>query len=95
MKATVAPASVVRGGTFALTVTVGPAGSVKAAPVPTGEVAVTFGGTVRVVPLAGGKAVVQLGTSGLAAGTYPVRIAYSGDPTYAPTAGQHQDLTVR
>ncbi|MEU8285423.1 immunoglobulin-like domain-containing protein [Micromonospora sp. NPDC048905] len=90
------PASVVRGGTFRLNVTVGPAGGRRHhAPTPTGEVTVTFGGTVHVVPLADGRAVVELPTAKLQPGAYRVHVAYSGNPTYRPHAANHQTLTVR
>ncbi|MFC3504036.1 alpha/beta hydrolase-fold protein [Micromonospora krabiensis] len=95
VKAQTAPASVVRGGTFELHVDVRAQHQHKKAPTVTGEIAVTFGGATRVVPLTRGAAVVDLPTSGLAAGTYPVHVAYSGDPTYAPTAALHQRLRVR
>ncbi|GLX04783.1 hypothetical protein Misp03_17100 [Microbispora sp. NBRC 16548] len=91
-----APASVVRGDTFKLNVTVGPArGQKKNAPTPTGEVTVTFGGTVQVVPLADGEAVVTLQTADLQSGEYTVHVAYSGNPTYQPHAANYQKLTVR
>jgi hypothetical protein len=91
-----APASVVRGDTFRLNVTVGPAGGHKHnAPIPTGEVTVTFGGAVQVVTLVDGKAVVDLPTADLQPGKYRVHVAYSGNPTYQPHAANHQTLTVR
>ncbi|MEU5907072.1 immunoglobulin-like domain-containing protein [Micromonospora sp. NPDC047527] len=91
-----APASVVRGDTFRLNVTVGPAGGPKQnAGTPTGEVTVTFGGSEQVVPLADGKAVVDLRTVDLQPGNYRVHVAYSGNPTYRPHAADYQTLTVR
>ncbi|MEW2428717.1 immunoglobulin-like domain-containing protein [Micromonospora sp. NPDC047644] len=96
VKAKATPASVVRGDTFRLNVTVGPAGGPKQhPPIPTGEVTVTFGGTVQVVPLAHGKAVVELPTADLPPGAYRVHVAYSGNPTYRPHAADYQTLTVR
>ncbi|WP_169953503.1 immunoglobulin-like domain-containing protein [Microbispora sp. H11081] len=96
VQAKTAPASVVRGDTFTLNVTVGPAGGrKKEAPTPTGEVTVTFGGTEQVVPLADGKAVVTLRTADLPRGTYKVHVAYSGNPSYQPHAADYQRLTVR
>ncbi|MEV4620729.1 alpha/beta hydrolase-fold protein [Asanoa sp. NPDC049573] len=95
VKAKATPASVVHGGTFELRVDVRAQSGHRKDPEPTGEVAVTFGGTTRVVPLAEGSAVVDLPTTGLSAGLYPVHIAYSGDPTYAPAAAVHQRLRVR
>ncbi|WP_432933024.1 Ig-like domain-containing protein [Microbispora sp. CA-135349] len=96
VKAKTAPASVVRGDTFKLNVTVGPAGAQKKdAPTPTGEVTVTFGGTEQVVSLADGEAAVTLRTADLQRGVYPVHVAYSGNPTYQPHAADHQKLTVR
>jgi len=96
VQAKTAPASVVRGDTFTLNVTVEPAGGQKkTAPTPTGEVTVTFGGTVQVVPLVDGKAVVTLQTADLQPGVYPVHVAYSGNPTYQPYAANYQRLTVR
>lgn len=47
------------------------------------------------VPLTAGAAVVALPSAGLSAGAYPVHVGYSGNPTYAPYAADHQDLTVR
>ncbi|MDZ5446506.1 Ig-like domain-containing protein [Micromonospora sp. 4G57] len=79
-----------------MTVTVEPAGGPKHhAPTPTGEVTVTFGGTVQVVPLMDGKAVVELRTADLRPGTYQVHAAYSGNPTYRPYAANYQKLWVR
>ncbi|MEU4678480.1 immunoglobulin-like domain-containing protein [Micromonospora sp. NPDC023737] len=96
VQAKAAPASVVRGDTFSLNVTVRPAGGQKQqAPTPTGEVTVTFGGAVQVVPLADGKAVVALPTADLKRGTYRVHVSYSGNPTYQPYAANYQTLTVR
>ncbi|MGV9214323.1 immunoglobulin-like domain-containing protein [Micromonospora sp. RB23] len=96
VKAKATPASVVRGGTFRLTVTVEPAGGPKHhAPTPTGEVTVTFGGTVQVVPLTDGAAVVELRTADLRPGTYRVHAAYSGNPTYRSYAADYQKLRVR
>ncbi|WDZ83084.1 immunoglobulin-like domain-containing protein [Micromonospora cathayae] len=96
VRAKAAPASVVRGDTFRLNVTVGPGGGQKQnAPTPTGEVTVTFGGTAQVVPLADGKAVVELQTADLRPGGYRVHVAYSGNPTYQPYAADYQKLTVR
>ncbi|MBY8875079.1 Ig-like domain repeat protein [Micromonospora sp. PLK6-60] len=96
VQANAAPASVVRGDTFSLHVTVGPGGGLKQhAPIPTGEVTVTFGGTAQVVPLADGRAVVTLPTADLEPGNYRVRVAYSGNPTYQPYAADYQNLTVR
>ncbi|MET8354890.1 immunoglobulin-like domain-containing protein [Micromonospora sp. NPDC005206] len=96
VQARTAPASVVRGDTVSLNVTVGPAGGQKQqAPTPTGEVTVTFGGTVQVVPLTDGKAVVTLQTADLQPGRYRVHVAYSGNPTYQPYAANYQNLTVR
>ncbi|MFY1704902.1 alpha/beta hydrolase-fold protein [Micromonospora sp. WMMA1923] len=95
VKAKAAPASVVRGGTFTLDVEVRAQSRHKKSPTVTGEVVVTFGGTTQAVALAGGRAVVTLPTAGLSAGTYPVHVAYSGDPTYAPAAALHQRLRVR
>ncbi|WP_368856981.1 Ig-like domain-containing protein [Microbispora triticiradicis] len=60
-----------------------------------GEVTVTFGGTVQVVPLADGEAVVTLQTADLQRGTYTVHVAYSGNPAYQPHAADYQKLTVR
>ncbi|MEU5669334.1 immunoglobulin-like domain-containing protein [Micromonospora sp. NPDC047753] len=95
VKAKATAASVVRGDTFTLSVTVGPAGGPKQhAPTPTGEVTVTFGGAVHVVPLAHGKAVVELQTADLRPGAYQVHVAYSGNPTYQPYAADYQKLTV-
>ncbi|RIV40256.1 Ig-like domain repeat protein [Micromonospora radicis] len=95
VKAKAAPASVARGGTFTLNVDVRAQHQHKKAPKATGEIAVTFGGTTKVVALKGGSAVVTLPTAGLPAGQYEVRVAYSGDPTYAPAAAAHQKLRVR
>ncbi|MFI9489861.1 alpha/beta hydrolase-fold protein [Promicromonospora sp. NPDC052451] len=95
VKAEATPASVVAGGTFRLEVTVAPAHRTHGAPRPTGEVAVTFGGTVQVVPLVRGQALVGLDTTGLPRGRYRVHVAYSGDPTYAPHAAAYQELRVR
>ncbi|PMR62069.1 hypothetical protein C1A38_06160 [Verrucosispora sp. ts21] len=95
VKAKAAPASIVRGGTFTLTVDLRAQTQHKKAPTVTGEIAVTFGGTTQLVALTNGSAVVDLPTSGLPAGGYPVHVAYSGDPTYAPTAAVHQQLRVR
>ncbi|WP_244220381.1 Ig-like domain-containing protein [Micromonospora noduli] len=87
--------SVVRGGTFTLTVDVRAQSPHRKAPKVIGEVAVTFGGTTQVVPLRGGAAVVELPTDGLPAGVHPVHVAYSGDRVHAPTAAVHQQLRVR
>ncbi|MEV0890964.1 alpha/beta hydrolase-fold protein [Promicromonospora sp. NPDC050262] len=110
VKARATPASVPAGGTFQLHVSVDPAhrphagpsqagpshaGPSHAGPTPTGEVAVTFGGTVQVVPLVRGKAEVSLATTDLPRGKYRVHVAYSGDPAYAPQAADHQELRVR
>ncbi|WP_327026462.1 immunoglobulin-like domain-containing protein [Micromonospora sp. NBC_01739] len=96
VKAKAAPASVARGGTFELKVTVEPAGGPKKqAATPTGEVTVTFGGAVQVVSLVEGKVVVDLPTADLQPGQYQVHVAYSGNPTYQGHAGNHQKLTVR
>jgi hypothetical protein len=95
VKAKATPASVLSGGTFTLKVDVKARSQHWKAPKATGEIAVTFGGTTRVVPLTGGAAVVTLPTAGLPAGVYPVRVAYSGDRTYAPDAAVHQHLRVR
>ncbi|WP_433534502.1 immunoglobulin-like domain-containing protein [Micromonospora sp. CA-249363] len=95
VKAKATPASVVRGGTFRLTVSVEPGGPKHHAPTPTGEVTVTFGGTVQVLPLVDGKAVVELRTADLRPGTYQVHAAYSGNPTYRPHAANYQKLRVR
>lgn len=95
VKAKAAPASVVRGGTFTLDVDVRAQTKHEKAPKVTGEITVTFGGTTQVVPLKGGAAVVKLPTTGLPAGVYPVHVAYSGDPNYAPAAAVHQQLRVR
>ncbi|MBQ1027559.1 Ig-like domain repeat protein [Micromonospora sp. C95] len=95
IKAKATPASIVRGGTFKLHVDVRAEAGHKKAPKVTGEITVTFGGATQVVPLAGGKAVVKLPTAELAAGVYPVHVAYSGDRNYAPAAGFHQRLRVR
>ncbi len=95
VKANAAPASIVRGGTFTLNVDVRAQKQHKKAPTVTGEIAVSFGGTTQVVPLTDGGAVIKLPTAGLSAGNYPVHVAYSGDPTYAPTAAVHQQLRVR
>lgn len=95
VKAHAAPASVARGGTFKLDVEVRAQTKHKKAAKVTGEVAVTFAGRTQVVQLTDGAAVVKLPTTGLAAGGYPVHVAYSGDPTYAPAAGVHQQLRVR
>ncbi|MDG4790438.1 Ig-like domain repeat protein [Micromonospora sp. WMMD1102] len=95
VKAKATPASVVRGGTFTLQVEVRPRTQHRKAPKPTGEVAVTFGGATRLVPLTGGAAVVKLPTTGLPVGSYPVHVAYSGDPTYAPGRAVLQQLRVR
>lgn len=95
VKAKAAPASVVRGDKFTLTVEVRAQTQPKKAPKPTGEIAVTFGDTTKVVALTGGTAVVKLPTAGLEPGVYPVHVAYSGDPTYAPDAAVHQRLRVR
>ena len=95
VKAKATPASIIGGGTFALNVDVRAESEHKTAPTVTGEIAVTFGGTTQVVPLTDGAAVVSLPTAGLSAGVYTVHVAYSGDPTYAPYAANHQDLTVR
>ncbi|MEU5910483.1 alpha/beta hydrolase-fold protein [Micromonospora sp. NPDC047527] len=95
VKAKAAPASIVRGATFTLNVDVRAQTQHKKAPKVTGEVAVTFGGSTRVVALTDGVAVIELPTAGLSAGGYPVHVAYSGDPTYAPAAAVHQQLRVR
>ncbi|WLS43540.1 alpha/beta hydrolase-fold protein [Micromonospora profundi] len=95
VKAKAAPASIVRGGTFRLDVDLRAQTQHKKAPQVTGEIAVTFGGSTQVVSLTDGAAVVNLPTSGLSAGGYPVHVAYSGDTTYAPTAAVHQQLRVR
>jgi hypothetical protein len=95
VKAKATPASIIGGGTFTLNVDVRSESRHKTAPTVTGEIAVTFGGTTQVVPLTGGSAVVMLPTAGLSTGVYTVHVAYSGDPTYAPYAADHQDLTVR
>ncbi|WP_192581171.1 Ig-like domain-containing protein [Micromonospora noduli] len=95
MKAKATPGSVVRGGTFTLTVDVRAQSPHPKAPKVTGEVAVTFGRTTQVVPLRGGAAVVELPTDGLPAGVHPVHVAYSGDRVHAPTAAVHQQLRVR
>jgi enterochelin esterase-like enzyme len=94
VKAKAAPASVVRGGTFELNVDLRAQAQHRKSPRPTGEIAVTFGGTTRVVPLTGGSAVVDLPTAGRSAGVYPVHIAYSGDPNFAPAAAFHERLRV-
>lgn len=95
VKANAAPASIVGGGTFTLNVDVRAQSQHRTAPTVTGEIAVTFGGTTQVVSLTDGTAVVTLPAAGLATGVYPVHIAYSGDPTYAPDAAVHQHLRVR
>ncbi|MEV4715470.1 Ig-like domain repeat protein [Micromonospora sp. NPDC049374] len=95
VKAKATPASIASGGTFKLHVDVRAQSRHKKAPEVTGEITVTFGGATQVVPLAGGKAVVKLPTTGLSAGVYPVHVAYSGDRNYAPAAGFHQQLRVR
>lgn len=96
VKTKATPASVVRGDTFTLTVDVrAQHPHRKAATAVNGEVAVTFGGTTRVVPLRDGAAVVTLPTDGLPSGSYPVHVAYSGDRVHAPTAAVHQQLRVR
>ncbi|MET7752098.1 Ig-like domain repeat protein [Micromonospora sp. NPDC005367] len=95
VNAKAAPASIVAGGTFRLNVDVRAQVQHRTAPTVTGEIAVSFGGTTRVVPLTGGAAVVALPTAGLSAGVYPVHVAYSGDPTYAPDSAVHQQLRVR
>ncbi|MDG4809373.1 Ig-like domain repeat protein [Micromonospora sp. WMMD1120] len=96
VRAKATPASVVRGDTSTLNVTVEPTGRPRPhAPTPTGEVTVTFGGTEQVVPLADGKAVVELRTADLRPGVYQVHVAYSGNPTYRPQAGNHQKVRVR
>ncbi|RAN92247.1 hypothetical protein GAR05_06238 [Micromonospora saelicesensis] len=95
VKAKATPASVFRGGTFTLTVDVRAQSPHRKAATVTGEVAVTFGGTTRVVPLRDGAAVVTLPTDGLPSGSYPVHVAYSGDPVHAPAAAVHQQLRVR
>jgi hypothetical protein len=95
VKTNAAPASTVAGGTFTLNVDVRAQSQRSTAPTVTGEVAVTFAGTTQVVALAGGAAVIELPTSSLSAGVYPVDIAYSGDSTYAPSARVHQHLRVR
>lgn len=95
VKAKATPASVYRGDTFTLNVEVRAQHQPRKAPTATGEIAVTFGGSTRVVPLTDGAAVVKLPTGALKAGGYPVHVAYSGDPTYAPAAAFHQQLRVR
>lgn len=95
VKAKATPASIVGGGTFTLNVDVRAQSQHKKAPTVTGEIAVTFGGTTQVASLTGGAAVITLPTTGLSAGLYPVHVAYSGDPTYAPDAAVHQQLRVR
>lgn len=95
VKAKAAPASVVGGDKFTLTVEVRAQSQPKKAPKATGEIAVTFGATTKVVALTGGTAVVKLPTAGLKPGVYPVHVAYSGDSTYAPDAAVHQRLRVR
>ena len=50
---------------------------------------------MHVVPLADGKAVVELQTADLQPGAYRVHVAYSGNPTYQPHAANYQKLTVR
>lgn len=95
VKAKATPASIVRGGTFTLYVDVRARSHHWKAPAATGEIAVTFGGTTQVAPLTCGTAVVALPTTGLSRGVYPVHVAYSGDPTYAPDAAVHQRLRVR
>ncbi|MEV4539955.1 alpha/beta hydrolase-fold protein [Asanoa sp. NPDC049518] len=95
VKAKAAPGSVVAGGTFELSVEVRAQHRHKKDPKPTGEIAVTFGGTTRVVPLAHGSAVVHLPTTGMEAGTHLVHLAYSGDPTYGPATAVEQRLRVR
>jgi enterochelin esterase-like enzyme len=95
VKAKATPASVVAGGTFTLKVDVRAKSRHTKAPKVTGEIAVTFGGTTQVVPLTRGAAVITLPTNGLSAGVYPVHVAYSGNPTYAPDAAVHQQLRVR
>jgi enterochelin esterase-like enzyme len=95
VKAQAKPASVVAGTTFTLNVDVRSRARPQTAPTVTGEIAVTFAGSTQVVPLSDGKAVVELPTAGLSAGVYRVHVAYSGDPTYAPYAANHQELRVR
>lgn len=95
VKATATPASVVAGGTFTLNVSVRREAQPQTAPTATGEIAVTFAGTTQVVPLVNGAAVVTLPTADVPPGAYVVRVAYSGDPTYAPSAADHQELRVR
>jgi enterochelin esterase-like enzyme len=95
VKGRATPASVVGGGTFTLEVVVKSRSHRGKPPTVTGEIAVSFGGTTRVVPLTGGATVVRLPTTGLPAGVYPVHVAYSGDPTYAPDAAVQQWLRVR
>ncbi|MEV0157897.1 alpha/beta hydrolase-fold protein [Micromonospora sp. NPDC050686] len=95
VKAKAAPASVVRGGTFTLDVELRAQTQHEKAATVTGEITVTFGGTTQVVALTDGAAVIELPTAGLSAGNYPVHVAYSGDPTYAPDAAVHQQLRVR
>jgi hypothetical protein len=95
VKAKATPASVVSGDTFTVKVDVRAPSRHRKAPKVTGEIAVTFGGTTRVVALTGGTAVVTLPTAGLSAGVYPVHVAYSGDQTYAPDAAVHQQMRVR
>lgn len=95
VKAKATPASIVGGGAFTLNVDVRAESRHRTAPMVTGEIAVTFGGTTQVVPLTSGAAVVALPTAGLSAGVFTVHVAYSGDPTYAPYAANHQELQVR
>ena len=95
VKAKAAPASVVAGDAFTLDVDVRAQSRHKTAPAVTGEIAVTFGGTTQVVALDDGAAVVDLPTAGLEPGLYTVHVAYSGDPTYAPTSADEQVLRVR
>ncbi|RKN52174.1 hypothetical protein D7193_26865 [Micromonospora costi] len=95
VKANAAPASIVGGGRFTLNVDVRAQSRHGTSPTVTGEIAVTLGGTTQVVSLTDGAAVVTLPTAGLSAGVYPVHVAYSGDPTYAPGAAAPQHLRVR
>jgi enterochelin esterase-like enzyme len=95
VRAVATPGSVAGGGTFTLNVDVRARSHHRKAPTATGEIAVTFGGTTRVVALTRGSAVVTLPTTGLSPGVYPVHVAYSGDPTYAPDAAVQQRLRVR
>ncbi|MEO3772758.1 Ig-like domain-containing protein [Micromonospora sp. B9E7] len=96
VQAKAAPASVVAGGHVQIERACWAGGRAEAPRSdPTGEVTVTFGGTVQVLPLAAGKAVVELQTANLRPGAYRVHLAYSGNPTYQPHAANYQKLTVR